>query len=119
MPEENQEQPIQPGLVKAQLHYMNNDQEPFLYANQMLIRRLPEAVAISFAVSHGPFELTLDPEKIAKEGVRADIVTKIVVTNDRFQAFAKVFERIADSIVKGDPTDDYRDNEFENDPSGN
>jgi hypothetical protein len=100
-----------PNHVQAEVKYVDNPAQPFAYVNQLLIRRLPDAVAISFAITHGPFELKPDVERIKREGIPANIVSKIVVSNDRFPSFMRALNQILEQMESGEPSDEYDESE--------
>ena len=107
----NQQSDSQPQSVQTEIKYTNDPQQPFLYANQILIRRLPDSVIVSFAVTHGPFELQPDLAEVVRTGIPAFIVAKIAVPIQRFRAFADVFSQVAQQIERGEPSDAYNDSE--------
>ncbi len=90
--------------VTTQLHYVGGEELPMLFANHIFIRAHGVAFYVAFAQSHGPWEIRADPERLAREGVNARIVSSLALTADKWKEMLEVAVRQYDTWARDNDT---------------
>ncbi len=95
--------------LQVQVRFEGGEEIPIVFANHVFVRSGPDGFLVSFAQSHGPYEVELTPELLQLEGVAAKIIARLLVPPNRMREFAEIFGRLTEGLDAGieGPPDDH------------
>ena len=96
-------------IVTGQVRFEGGEEIPILFANHVFVRSGPDGFLVSFAQSHGPYDLNITTETLRNEGIAAKIVARLIVPPNRMRQFAEIFNNVTevlDAGIEGSDDDD-------------
>ena len=80
--------------ISATVSFEGGEDLSILFANHVFVRSGPDGFVVSFAQSHGPYDVGLTPERLAETGIAAKIVARLLVPPNRMREFAGIFNSV-------------------------
>ena len=83
-----------PKAISGQVRFEGGEDVPILFANHVFIRSSPDGFLVSFAQSHGPYEVNVTQETIDKVGVPAKIIARLAIPTNRMREFSNIINTV-------------------------
>ncbi len=87
--------------LSATVSFVGGEDLSILFANHVFVRSGPDGFLVSFAQSHGPYEVELTAERLAETGITAKIVARLLVPPNRMREFAGIFNTVLEQMESG------------------
>ena len=84
----------EPQAAQVQVSFVGGGDTPILFANHILVRSSPDGFLVSFAQSHGPYEVGVTPEELREKGVPARIIATVAIPPNRMVEMVEVLGRV-------------------------
>lgn len=82
----------------VQVSFQGGEDLPILFANHIFVRTGADGCLVSFAQSHGPYQVDMTPEELQRVGVEAKIIARLLIPTNRVREMADIFNGIVERL---------------------